>query len=522
MRHASGQPDRQSLSGDSGGQSEPDRRAAVLLGVLVASYVVLIVALSTSGRFTFVWKTSVVPALVAVALARRSLGAFVRDWAVYLALLILFDSLRGMVFAWVTATERPFFAAYVIDLDRILIGGRTLPEALQAGIGADPSSAFAKTLVVVHGSHFVAFLLCGVAVWLLRRAAFRSFAAATLLLIFLGLMSYAALPTVPPWMASSEFHLIGDIRHLTAEIYNVASPTLGRTFDVNPIAAMPSLHAALPMLCSLIMTRHFGWRGAPMFAYTATVWFAIGYLGEHYLIDIVAGAVLAVVTYLLVYRSALWRVRAGSDGRRPFIVNAAAAIIVVVAAEAVGHLAMDLRGPLLVDEAFVEGELRGRSDLFEWYSARLDASRGDHSAALDHLTAAVGELRFDGHRRRAMAELYETAIAQRASVRLTRVLAGLSAEQRGRTGDLLLAWSRVEDGDRARGFGDLDRLSRDDPNDLEPLFLAAWLRARGGELHRTDGDEVLGRLEGAAREDPAMLRRAEALRGMLEARPSSG
>src|SRR5207244_12136592 len=73
-------------------------------------------------------------------------------------------------------------------------------------------------------------------------------------------------------------------------------------YDVT--AAVPSLHVAFPLLCIFTVLRY----GLPrVIAFglalnTLGVVFAIVYMGEHYLVDGIAGAVYAVATWWLVTR----------------------------------------------------------------------------------------------------------------------------------------------------------------------------------------------------------------------------
>lgn len=402
-------------------RTAPRRTAVRMLAALIGAYVSLIAALALSGRFTFVWKTSVVPVLLLAALSTRQGGRFVRDWAPFLGVVIFFDCLRGLVFGVVTALQLPFYARYAIEAEEALFGGHTLPNLVQAVFLRDGAiGALEKAFVVVHGSHFFAFLVFGFAVWLLRRDGFHRFCAAMVLLLTLGITLYFAVPTVPPWMASSTFHMIPPLHHVSARVYNTVSPVLGRTFDVNPIAAMPSLHTAIPVLCSFVAWRHFRASGLAMAAYTLGVCTAIVYLGEHYYVDVVAGALLAAAVYLIVYRTAALertaelrpiaslRVRVG---RHPTLAPLAAAVLFVIAAEAVGQLGASIRRPLQLDEAFVHRELVGRSDLASLALARLALQRGDDVKATSLLEQALTEVSHESDRAAAAALL--EALARR-------------------------------------------------------------------------------------------------------------
>jgi membrane-associated phospholipid phosphatase len=60
----------------------------------------------------------------------------------------------------------------------------------------------------------------------------------------------------------------------------------------NPLAAMPSLHFATTVMAALLLAEVGPVAGAIGFAYAATLGFALVYLGEHYVIDLIAGAAL--------------------------------------------------------------------------------------------------------------------------------------------------------------------------------------------------------------------------------------
>ena len=66
---------------------------------------------------------------------------------------------------------------------------------------------------------------------------------------------------------------------------------------------MPSLHSAYPLLVALFIGKLFGRRwGAVAMLYPISVWFGVVYLGEHYVFDVIAGAIHALGAFLLVNR----------------------------------------------------------------------------------------------------------------------------------------------------------------------------------------------------------------------------
>jgi len=75
-----------------------------------------------------------------------------------------------------------------------------------------------------------------------------------------------------------------------------AWPALYSSLGGNPWAAMPSLHFGTSVLAAMLLSESGPVAGAAGWSYAITLAFALVYLGEHYVVDlIVGGAVVAVV-----------------------------------------------------------------------------------------------------------------------------------------------------------------------------------------------------------------------------------
>jgi hypothetical protein len=61
----------------------------------------------------------------------------------------------------------------------------------------------------------------------------------------------------------------------------------------NPLAAMPSLHFATSLMAARVLSDAGPVAGAIGWTYALTLGFALVYLGEHYVVDLIAGAALA-------------------------------------------------------------------------------------------------------------------------------------------------------------------------------------------------------------------------------------
>jgi len=275
------------------------RSAAAIFIILFIS--ALFLTLFLSQRVFFVPKILILCLSLLVAATVGRLNAFLRDWFLFIGFIYLFDSLRGTIFILTCQLDLPVYTIYVIKAEKFLFGA--IPSVvLQHGLlrSPDPSGLtwLEKFVTVAHASHFVAFLVVGLIIWLYKSERFRFFKVSFYLVISLGLLGYFAIPTVPPWMAANIFSLLPRVFRFNAVIYNMAIPDITSGFDTNPIAAMPSLHAAFPILLGLILWRLWRWRAFPFYLYVLLMLFAIIYTGDHYVADAIAGGILAVLCYL--------------------------------------------------------------------------------------------------------------------------------------------------------------------------------------------------------------------------------
>jgi hypothetical protein len=150
----------------------------------------------------------------------------------------------------------------------------------------------------------VAFIL-----WYWKRSVFLEFMVAFLFLALAGFSTNVLFPTAPPWIAANWWHYMPYVHRILASgigyfggggNYSALYVWLWNNVGWDPVAAVPSEHAAFPFLCFLYLRQAWpraGWVALP---YCAAVWFAIVYLGEHYVADALAGVVYAGIVYALV------------------------------------------------------------------------------------------------------------------------------------------------------------------------------------------------------------------------------
>ena len=343
------------------------RRSPALFIILFLGALVLI--LLFSGRVFFVPKLLMLLFVILAVAAVGKIVPFLRDWSVFIGGLYLFDSLRGSIYIATCRFGLPVYTTYVIKLEQILF--QTVPSIWLQNLllRTRPPSGFGwfeKLITIAHGSHFVAFLTVGFIIWLYKRPYFRFFKVSFYLTILLGLAGYFAVPTVPPWMASSIFGLLPRIIRFNAIIYNLAIPDISAGFDTNPVAAMPSLHAAFPFLCAMILWKIYRWRSWPFGLYALLMLFTIVYTGDHYVVDVLAGIILAVFCHAAAWKLTRKDFAAATAGRAP-AAREAAGLKLVIRPVAVG-LAIMIVGILV--GSYNRGQFVNRAIAYNIYVPR--------------------------------------------------------------------------------------------------------------------------------------------------------
>lgn len=223
------------------------------------------------------------------------------DWLPFLFLLISYDYLRG--FADDLGPRVHVFEQ--VRADTALFG--VVPSAgLQALFFTTVPHWYDVAATAIYFVHFVLPLGFATVLWLRRRAEFGRFVAALTLLSYGAWVTYAAFPAAPPWLASQWGDIHGVTRILDRMLVYMPVrfdlPTIYHDLDPNAVAAIPSLHAAYPMLVLLFAVRVFGRRGLLLLPYVLAAWLAAVYLGEHYVIDLLLGAAYALVAFTVAPR----------------------------------------------------------------------------------------------------------------------------------------------------------------------------------------------------------------------------
>jgi membrane-associated phospholipid phosphatase len=248
--------------------------------------------------------------LVAIAaLATGRVRQFLKDWSIFLIILLAWQVLTGM--------SRNFghlkpHVTEMITVDRFLFSGQLPTLWLQSHFYTPGQIHWYDVgASILYMMHFAFPMLFALALWYWRRPVFLEFMVAFLVLALAGFATFVLFPAAPPWIAADWWHYFPHVYR----IFNLATKVFGphQSFSLlyqwmwnhggwDLFGAVPSEHAAFPFLCFLYARRVWPRASLLILGYCACVWVAVVYLGEHYATDVIVGVVYATLTYALVAR----------------------------------------------------------------------------------------------------------------------------------------------------------------------------------------------------------------------------
>jgi membrane-associated phospholipid phosphatase len=188
---------------------------------------------------------------------------------------------------------------YPIALDRLIGGGRLPTTRLQQALARVPGvGVIDRFLTWAHWLWFIEPYLALVLILVRENERFPQAARQMAAIFDAGCAVYFAVPTAPPWWSAENGVTGEEVRRIMVEVgeptWGKAWPRMYETLGGNPWAAMPSLHFATSLSAALSLAETGRAEGALGWGYALTLGFALVYLGEHYVTDLAAGALLVV------------------------------------------------------------------------------------------------------------------------------------------------------------------------------------------------------------------------------------
>ena len=271
--------------------------------------------------------------LLAASIGRRPLWTVIADWAPFAAVLVVYDYTRGIA----DTLGMPVLWSQPGDVDKAMFGGTVPTIWLQEHLKLGHSPWWEALVSLTYASFFLMpYVVAGV-LWLRARSAFRKWALRFVTMSFLGVACFILIPAAPPWAAaacrpvdvvghpsdpvcmyfSAQYTASNNLLGVMHPVNQGANPWVerlsGRGWQamhlpvakqmldegqgaVDLVAAIPSLHAGCTLLFVIFAWTRVRKRWRPLLAgYALMMAFSLVYSAEHYVIDILAGWVMAVL-----------------------------------------------------------------------------------------------------------------------------------------------------------------------------------------------------------------------------------
>jgi membrane-associated phospholipid phosphatase len=223
---------------------------------------------------------------------RNDISLLTKDWLVLVAIYLFYDYSRGMA----DQLGMPVHVTELRDLDRLLTGGVDASAWMQERF-YEPQSVRWYDIAgsLIYMSHFVLPVIPLVYLRVRHRGQWVRYVRRLGLTFGIAVMCFILYPAAPPWMAAREGYT-DTVWRITGRGWGYLNlDTVSKTFDrgvavLNPVAAMPSLHAGLAMLVTLWVTQNSS-RLVRILAmsFPISMLLTLVYFGEHYIVDALAG-----------------------------------------------------------------------------------------------------------------------------------------------------------------------------------------------------------------------------------------
>ncbi|MDX6667175.1 MAG: hypothetical protein QOK04_555 [Solirubrobacteraceae bacterium] len=295
-----------------GDRSRPRERALLVAGAVM--FVVVTVALvawqglATSRDLLFLWLLLGLLALSLSDVKRWVRGVFF-DWLPFMAILLFYD-LSPKVSA---ALPVQLHIYPQIHADEALFGTPIPSVRLQHLFHAGPQLHWYDYATwFIYMTHLFATLIVAALLWRFAYDRFKRFRTLVVCLAGAGFVTYVLFPAVPPWMAS-KWHDLGYTYRIFSDVWHdLGVKSAGNLLEngsafYNQVAAVPSLHAAYPLLITLFFwSTARWWARLSLLGYTFIMGFTLVYTAEHYAIDVLLGWTYAAGTFAAVTATATW------------------------------------------------------------------------------------------------------------------------------------------------------------------------------------------------------------------------
>ena len=214
-----------------------------------------------------------------------------RSWLPFVSILLSYEALAGVVGSY--ASSKEIFSLYPIDK---FLWGFNVTGWIQ-------STFYSPTMTQItsffYTLHFPLVVITSATLWYFNRKLFGKYTATMIITSYAALATFIILPTAPPWYENVAVNLY---QSTGASVLPNALSSAISMIESDQFAAFPSLHMAYATIFSYFMVkldRRLAFIALPV---TGAIMFSTLYLGQHYVIDLIAGVAYALIPVLVVER----------------------------------------------------------------------------------------------------------------------------------------------------------------------------------------------------------------------------
>ena len=275
--------------------------------LLVLSVLYVSVLLFAYVRYGIIFQLSlgiISLAVLPVTLVLGRTGRFLRELSPFLLILLAYEALEGLAgTVWVAPLVQ-------------IVGPRGMTsQSWVTIIQTTFYSPFLTQLTTLFYSlHFFLIIVSAMILWYSNKFVYNSYMSSLVICSYVSLIVYVLFPTAPPWYNGVATNLLQTTTVSNSQGFVPTLIQLGEMIESDKLAAFPSLHAAYAVLFCYFTVKAKWIYGLASVPIMIGVLFSTIYLGQHYLVDIVAGAGVAIASSFITIRLVAVSLHGRSDG----------------------------------------------------------------------------------------------------------------------------------------------------------------------------------------------------------------
>jgi membrane-associated phospholipid phosphatase len=260
---------------------------------ILLCFIIIILSYFRSGAaLNFIIDMVLLIAISLTAFFGKS-NKFLSNFAICIILLLTYEVLRSFT-GGIVSTENLFPLA---SIDNGIFGFNFTGTVQKAFFS--PAATLVATLI--YGIHLPLVMTAIILFFFKDFDLYRGYTYTLILTSFLALLTFAIFPTAPPWLSGTASNLLPDGYKILLGPYS-SSFQASVLADYDKFAAFPSLHMAYTVIFfvyALRLNRKFG---IIAFLLLPGMFFSTIYLGQHYVIDLVAGIAYSLAGFIIIER----------------------------------------------------------------------------------------------------------------------------------------------------------------------------------------------------------------------------